>query len=883
MANVIKCPSCGENNLSDQEFCQFCQTRLQPLAGDIKGEDQPLTPGQIPTKKSTAELEPVLPQWLRDVRNSARQTSEEEPAQPAQQTPPLSRSASSSADLLAGLHAQRQEAQDEEEDTPDWLANITGETPKPKKPQAESPDLRWVELGDKKDFAHSEPEPETPPWLSGISPVTPQNEEKDELTDWLRAANASQESQQPSQPFSFDNPPSTPAADETQDWLHSMVSDDGAVFNDSGNAAEEPFTTSDTPDWLRALDAENAAQNAGTPSSASSTPPAFSDTPDWLRAMDTENAGAPSGVAATPPAFSEAGPGEFGDVLSSADDTPDWLKGLESAAPSSDQDWLKSLQPADEQPSQAAPAESGVDIIPAPPEKPAQEQPSAQSDADLDIPSWLKAAAPQSSIFTEPSAAQETSAPASSSDMPDWLNTFKSAGEPEAQAAPTFSDKPARVEPPSTADTAKPAADSDALFTEMPDWLSIADDTASPESIPAPITNTDAIAPGDLPSWVQAMRPVDAGVPQTSTSLSGDKKPELRGALAGLQGVLPAGTGLISTSKPKAYSVKLQASEEQQAHAALLEQILSAETAPVPIDTFSVLGTSRGLRWFLVFLFFVILTVVLVMRTSIFLLPVAFPVEAVSALNVMREAIVDDARVLVIFDYEPARAAEIEAAAVPMFDAVMRLRYPRLTFVSTNESGAILAERFISSGPLAEINYQSGSQYLNLGYLPGGQMGIRAFAADPIRTIKYPFPQSLNLLDFRIPALAQTFPPLEGVSSLSNFKVLVLFTDDADSARAWIEQTTPARGTSPLVVVSSAQAAPMLQPYYASKQISGLVSGIYGGALFEQNNEGRSSTVRAYWDAYSIGMLLAMALILGGGLVNLALGLRDRAVAREAK
>jgi hypothetical protein len=62
-----------------------------------------------------------------------------------------------------------------------------------------------------------------------------------------------------------------------------------------------------------------------------------------------------------------------------------------------------------------------------------------------------------------------------------------------------------------------------------------------------------------------------------------------------------------------------------------------------------------------------------------------------------------------------------------------------------------------------------------------------------------------------------------------------------------------------------------------------LVSGLYGGALFEQNNEGRSDTVRRYWDAYSIGMLLAMVLILGGGLLNLALGLRDRAAAREAK
>ena len=81
----------------------------------------------------------------------------------------------------------------------------------------------------------------------------------------------------------------------------------------------------------------------------------------------------------------------------------------------------------------------------------------------------------------------------------------------------------------------------------------------------------------------------------------------------------------------------------------------------------------------------------------------------------------------------------------------------------------------------------------------------------------------------------------------------------------------------------------MIQPYYASHQINGLVSGLYGGALAEQqknveqkNAEG-TSIARTYWDAYSIGLLLASVLVLGGGLLNLALGSRDRAAAREAK
>ena len=99
----------------------------------------------------------------------------------------------------------------------------------------------------------------------------------------------------------------------------------------------------------------------------------------------------------------------------------------------------------------------------------------------------------------------------------------------------------------------------------------------------------------------------------------------------------------------------------------------------------------------------------------------------------------------------------------------------------------------------------------------------------------------------------------------------------------WIEQTSTIRGTTPIVIISSAQAAPMIQPYFESQQVSGLVGGLYGGAVLEQNNSGGPGTARTYWDAYSIGMLLAMVFILGGGLLSLAFGLRDRAAAREEK
>jgi hypothetical protein len=302
----------------------------------------------------------------------------------------------------------------------------------------------------------------------------------------------------------------------------------------------------------------------------------------------------------------------------------------------------------------------------------------------------------------------------------------------------------------------------------------------------------------------------------------------------------------------------------------LLEQILAAETAPVPIASFSSLLTSRGLRWFL-FLVIFMAVILGLMPSQLFSLPLGVPREISRAAEVSR-SLPQGAPVLVAFDIEASRIGEVEAAAAPFFDQMIFYSHPNLTFISTNEVGPLLAERFIA-GPLGEHYKNSGFTYQNLGYLPGGQMGIRTFAQSP---------RSAATLDMYLqPAWVSAPDNLNSLSEL--FMAMILVTDNADSARAWIEQTETARGNLPLIVVSSAQAAPMIQPYFESHQVSGMVAGLYGGAVFEQNFPGSTQTAKGYWDSYSLGMLLAMLLVVGGGLWNLILGLRDRASEREAK
>jgi hypothetical protein len=898
MADNIKCPICGESNQVDQEFCQFCQSRLLPLTGPLKGLNETLKPGQIPTKKNTSELEPILPQWLRDARSSARKDFEEDATQSAKQ-PQESHPTSSGADLLAGLHATRQAQDNEEEDAPDWLTSITGESPKSKKTRAESSEVRWVELGAKDDFIHEQPVAKsgTPPWLAGLDTSTPEPNEKDEMADWFRDASNALEPQEQKPPFVIEhNLSSSPPPDAAPDWLQAMPEANGAnndnkLFNSDKNLTSSSVSP-DIPDWLHSKAAEEITQGDNLFSNSAVSSP---DPPDWLQTMSPQD----KSQSAGPVGFSEAGFPESGATEgSSLGNVPDWFNSLDSETPEAvspfEQDWMKDLQTGEsEQPIQGetpawlkADAPEGETVLPpwlsdspaAQPASPVQNQPpmsvpEQEEDAEFgDVPNWLKAAAPQSSIFEEPSAELEASAPVVPfSDSPDWLNTFKPDVASGSQAVPAFIDNPQTGE------------ETEALFTDMPDWLSNVDGTSS-SSTSLPVTNPEALAPGDLPSWVQAMRPVDSGIPQSASSTySSDQTLESRGALAGLQGVLPAVPGFAPTSKPKSYSIKLQSSDEQQAHAVLLEQILAAETEPVPLTSFSILASSRGLRWLLTIVLFTSLTIVLMFHTQIFAMPVGMPLEIVGALQVA-QSIPDSAPVLVAVDYVPARAGEMETAAAPMFDQMLLLHHPRLTFISSGETGAILTEHFVS-GPLGGHNYQSGVEYLNLGYLPGGQMGIYAFALDPRKTTEFTFARNLasnTLLDMTLTP-AWTSEPWSGITSLSQFAAFIIITDNADSTRAWIEQTTPTRGTIPVVVISSSQAAPMIQPYYASRQISGLVSGLYGSALFEQNNAGRPGTARTYWDAYSIGVLLAMVMILCGGLWNLALGIQDRSAAREAK
>jgi hypothetical protein len=91
----------------------------------------------------------------------------------------------------------------------------------------------------------------------------------------------------------------------------------------------------------------------------------------------------------------------------------------------------------------------------------------------------------------------------------------------------------------------------------------------------------------------------------------------------------------------------------------------------------------------------------------------------------------------------------------------------------------------------------------------------------------------------------------------------------------WImKQADPTFAGQPLLVAASAQTGPMLQPYFASGQIIGMISGLPSAAGYEVLNDSRPGMARTYWDAFGMGMLMAIFLIVLGSLWSVYSGVR---------
>ncbi len=537
----------------------------------------------------------------------------------------------------------------------------------------------------------------------------------------------------------------------------------------------------------------------------------FNTMPDWLSESLGEKPATPEEkpAAKTPKAFQTGSLGEISLPAGSSEDMPDWLAGLGAVS-------TPGGMPA---------ADSGT---------------SQAADAD-----WLAG-------FN------------ASQDQPVETPGSSQGGMPAGGLAQAL-DQPGGESLPGMGSSSPFDQSMDSLLSmDMPDWLA----GFKPADTPAISDGSDAsagepdLAQTELPSWVQAMRPVETVIRQTQDDEQSEA--EKSGPLAGLRNTLP-GVSQFSIRKPRPYSIKIQASELQQAQSAMLEELLLAETTPLPLKAQARVVPNRTLRWLVagVLLLAILLPLVMGLFSGEAWLPRPTNLDiATNNFIIAVDALPANAPVLVATDYQAGFAGEMEAAAAPVLSHLM-LKGARLAFVTSLPSGSLMAERLVAGQ--ANQGYLPGEQYVFLGYLPGGAAGIRVFADSPAAVA------GSNTANGDL----WTTPALEGVSKLSDFAALVVLADNPDDARLWVEQAQPQLEGKPMLVVISAQAEPMIRPYYDSGQIQGLVTGLSGGMAYETYFS-QSGAASSYWDAYGIGLVAAQLLILVGAGWSLVAGLRAR-------
>jgi hypothetical protein len=808
----LRCPMCGKSNPPQTEVCQFCQARLTPLIiSSSFDESEPGQPGE--SDDLSPAVDGAIPDWLDGLRED-----DEGPAEDNAQDAGVD-----SAEIWSPEEEQRLSSaftfspEEENLSDEDWLTRLTGQQ-------------------------ESQPEDQTPV-------------ESEAAEDQDSAAFLGMEE------FASD--------EEASDWL--------AEFQTSTLGLEEPAETSpsedeqdidasagaERPHWLDLIRAQQQKENEQAGS---------------LSPLEEENlesgarlGGEPAGEAGQSDWLSDIGMEEDEEALAiDAKDLPDWLAetgilqpGERAEAGQAFPGWMVESELSEEQPASEAEQSAtdwGAGI--------STGGVGESREPRQDLPDWLTNIAEQDtdqSGLPEPveSEGGEDFSAEDEGGLPDWLTKLETtAAEPPSGSgvqALILDDDESLAK--ADAEDVEIAADQD--ISAVPDWLNqIApqEEQAGGTTLAEGELEPD-LAGAQLPSWLQAMRPVESAAPSAPAAEERAKMVEKVGPLAGLAGVLPAEPEYAHLSKPKSSLVKLQVSDSQQAHITLLENLLAEEGQAKPIVARSAITTQYFLRLLLALVIMVSVIAPLWLNRQFLPLPdpAGVPIEVLDFHRAVT-GLPSGAPVLVAFDYEPSFSGELDAIATAAL-AEMADGGGQLVMVSTNPTGPVLAERFVAAR-LAN----TGASTINLGYIPGGAAGLLAFAQTP---------RDINPFDLRGTRVWETVP-LASLEDVSDFAMVIVITENPDTARSWIEQVQPFLEDvgKPMLMVLSAQAEPMVRPYYEAnpKQVNGMISGLAGGAAFESISRAEG-TARLYWDAFGAGLIIAAALILLGGIASLVLAL----------
>jgi hypothetical protein len=527
-----------------------------------------------------------------------------------------------------------------------------------------------------------------------------------------------------------------------------------------------------------------------------------------------------------------------------------------------EEDWLGRLREGKEEPEREE--EPSFE-----PPSPAAERPAFQERRPEEEPDWRQAwPAPPKPEDRRPSPPQplpEPPVPARQVTPPRGLDRpsepawLSDVSRPLDEGLPHV---PALVADESGSGLPAEEADIELGSIDLPDWLSEMKGQA-PGARPEPQELADSLAPATLPAWLEAMRPMETFRPVVEIQQEEDQAVESAGPLAGLRGVLLAEPLVAMPRQTTSAAARLSVTERQFALGDLLRRMVEDEEREIPPRAVA----RRRLplvRWAVAIALILAVALPSFSGGPSFSVPTLVP-PGLPALVGLVDTLPVERPVLLVFDYEPAFAGEIEAVSGSLIEHMVG-RGLRLATVSTRPTGPALAERMLRRMG-ATHPYENGRDYLHLGFIPGGSAAVQLFAQSPHQAVAggYLVPEGLD--ERRL----WESPILAATERLSDFGAVVVLAAGTEIARTWVEQAHPWLGDTPLIMVLSAGIEPLIRPYYEAlnPQVDGILAGMPAAVAYEQALA-RSAEARALWTPFGMGILVAELALMMGGIYGLA-------------
>jgi hypothetical protein len=200
----------------------------------------------------------------------------------------------------------------------------------------------------------------------------------------------------------------------------------------------------------------------------------------------------------------------------------------------------------------------------------------------------------------------------------------------------------------------------------------------------------------------------------------------------------------------------------------------------------------------------------------------------------------------------PELGPQLNAYTQHLFDRNMKI-----LIVSGNVDGAMLAEMY-TIPKIVETGKVYGEDWVNLGYIAGGESGIAAFASQIT---------SVTPRDYFGTPL-ESIEMMKNIKSAADFKLAIVCSWGTPGEAEYLRQYTTKFGV-PLIVGAQVVSVPGLVPYYQSGQVVGYTAGLRGAGEYEILI-GRPGYAVSSLDAASSYHLIVFVLIMIGNIAMVA-------------